>query len=98
MILLTLNYIADYPLQGEWMSVAKKTDDYVLYVHSMIWAGVMSLGLYYLGILALWKFVFLFAGHFVCDRWKARKKNATHDDWMIDQTWHVTQMFTVLLF
>lgn len=69
------NYIGDYPLQGDFLGVMKSKYDYLLFVHSFIWTGTVSLGLYMLESLSLWKIIFLFVGHFLIDRWKCRNKD-----------------------
>ena len=72
LFLQLMNYIADYPLQGDFLGIYKSKYDYLLFVHCFIWTGVLCISLQYLEIFSLWKLVFLFIGHFIVDRWKCR--------------------------
>lgn len=99
LLLLLAHYVADFPLQGDFLGTMKGKYDYLLFAHVVIWSGVISLALVYLGIYTIYKLLFLFIGHFVIDRWKARKENKenalTWDLW-IDQSLHVVQLIIVL--
>lgn len=100
LILTVLHYIADYPLQGEFLGVQKSNYTYLLFVHCVIWTGVVSFGMAYLGIFAYWKVIFLFIGHFVIDYWKCKHPNnkeigLTKLLW-IDQFLHFIQLVFVL--
>ena len=98
LFLLTLHYIADYPLQGDFLGTMKGKYDYLLFVHCFIWAGVVGFGLYLIGTLVLWKYLFLFIGHFVIDRWKCRQEDKTHaltKHLWIDQGLHAVQILVV---
>lgn len=70
--LLSLHFLADFPLQGSYLAENKGKNDYLLLAHSFIWAGVLSAGLLYFGLFDLWKAIFLIIGHFLIDRFKAR--------------------------
>lgn len=101
LFLVWLHMVADYPMQGEFLANFKGKYDYLLLCHSIIWAGTISLGLHLIGSLELWKVAFLLAGHFVIDRWKARKEdkiNALTRDLWIDQWLHVWQLTVVYFF
>jgi len=92
--------LGDYPLQGEFLSTTKGKNDYLLFVHSVIWTGTICAGLFALGLFAWWKLGMLLAGHFVVDRWKARKvdkKNALTKDLWIDQSLHLLQLLLCCL-
>jgi hypothetical protein len=101
-ILYIINLILDYPLQGDFLATYKSKNNYVLYVHSMIWAGGLSLVLMYLGIFAIWKLLMLLIGHMLIDAWKCRGyyKKLHISDWnslYIDQGLHVGQLLLCLL-
>ena len=95
------HYIADFSLQGQFLATYKGKYDYLLFVHCFIWTGVLSLVLQYLGIFALWKMMYLFLGHWLTDRWKARHKDneklgLTKLMWM-DQSVHILQIVLVCI-
>jgi hypothetical protein len=92
--LIFLHYLADFPLQGSYLAENKGKDDYLLFAHSFIWAGTLSVGLLYFGIFAMWKAVFLLAGHFVLDRLKARHNMCSL---YTDQAYHFLQIAIVAL-
>lgn len=95
-----LHFVADFPLQGDFLANNKGKYDYLLLVHSAIWAGTISIGLYLTGDFALWKAAFLLVGHFLIDRWKARKKDKTHAltwDLWLDQLLHMVQIWYVTM-
>lgn len=97
--LIVLHFIADFPLQGEFLANFKGKFDYLLFAHSIIWAGFISLGLLVLGEFQNWKFLFLLVGHFFIDRWKARKEdktNALTKDLWVDQGLHLIQLIICL--
>lgn len=95
LFVLWVHYIVDFPLQGEFLGVYKSKYDYLLFVHSFIWAGGVILALSYCGLFAWWKLVMLFAGHAYVDRWKARHedKNEHGLGWLLwtDQFLHAAQ-------
>ena len=100
LVLVWLHFVADYPLQGEFLANFKGKYDYLLFCHCIMWAGTISAGLVYLGIFCYWKFAMLLIGHFVIDRWKARKENKTHAltrDLWIDQLLHMAQIGLCLI-
>ena len=98
--LIVLHFIADFPLQGEFLANMKGKFDYLLFVHAFMWAGVISAGLVYFDLFAWWKVVMLLIGHFFIDRWKARKEDKnfalTRDLW-IDQSLHLGQLLICLI-
>ncbi len=101
LLIYFLNLVGDYPLQGEFLANIKGKSDYLLFVHCVIWTGTICIGLYLLGIFALWKVVFLLVGHFIIDRWKARKINKEKSltrDLYIDQILHLIQILMVTIF
>ncbi|MBL7050515.1 MAG: DUF3307 domain-containing protein [Nitrospira sp.] len=95
---IVAHYIGDFSLQGNYLAKFKGKSDYVLFGHALIWAGCISAVLSYFGVFAWWKVAFLVSGHFIIDRWKARKKDKsrayTYDLW-IDQSLHFLQLLVV---
>ena len=101
LLLLLVHYIADFPLQGDFLGVQKSNYDYLLFVHCFIWTGCLVAALSYLGLFEWWKLAFLFVGHFVIDRWKARnpkkqEQGLTRLLW-IDQALHALQCGIIML-
>jgi len=97
---IVAHYIADYPLQGAFLSEMKGKLDYILFCHVIIWTGCVCAVLGYFGIFAWWKVAFLSVGHFIIDRWKARKSdkiNALKKDLWIDQFLHFIQIVIVVV-
>lgn len=95
--LLFAHYIGDIALQSSWQADNKGKYWYVMLSHCMIWTGVVSITLQYLGILALWKILFLLIGHFIGDEIKSHQPRTPNNWWMIypDQAWHIIQLVIV---
>jgi len=94
------HYIADYPLQGEFLATIKGKLDYILFCHVIIWTGCVCAALGYFDVFSWWKAGFLLVGHFAIDRWKARKEAKTHAltrDLWIDQALHFGQVLFVVV-
>ena len=75
LFLVFLHFVADFPMQGSYLATTKSELLYSLVAHSVIYAGVLSCGLYMLGIYAIWKSVILLVSHVVIDYWKSHAKN-----------------------
>jgi hypothetical protein len=90
-ILLGAHFIADMPLQSNWMAELKGKRLYILFAHAFIYSFVISLCLEYFGVYHLWKFGVLLGTHMCIDFWKTRfPKDDAH--WCliyIDQTAHM---------
>jgi uncharacterized membrane protein YozB (DUF420 family) len=100
LILYFANLVLDYPLQCEFQKKYKQEYHYVMWVHCCIWGIGLSLVLFWLGIFAWWKVIFLVGGHFIMDTWKARgwyKKIPLRDGgaFAIDQACHIVQLLLV---
>jgi hypothetical protein len=104
------HFLADYPLQGDFLATWKSKSVYILMVHSFIWAGLVSMALVVFGLFAPWQFVFLFAGHYLIDGWKCITFKSPEDKqktfgitmtgmqaFFIDQTLHAIQLLVVLI-
>jgi len=73
--ILLAHYIADYPLQGEFLAQTKGKHWYSLFVHSMIYSLSLCLCFKLLGVFLIWKFAVLFISHIIIDYVKANAKN-----------------------
>lgn len=103
LILLLVHFVADFPLQGDFLGVYKAKYDFLLFVHCFIWTGCICFALAFFDLFAIHRMVFLFVGHFVIDRWRARHKDKekyglTRLLWY-DQVLHFGQLvFAVLVY
>jgi hypothetical protein len=52
--LLFAHFLADYPLQGEFLAMNKGKSRQVLFAHAMIWTGCLSIVLVLNGLFQLW--------------------------------------------
>lgn len=96
-----LHCIADYPFQGDFLSTIKGKNDFLLFCHSAIWAGVVWVGFLWLGMTSPLIFPWLCLGHFIIDRWKSRKSDKTYaltKDLYIDQILHALQIGLAFIF
>ena len=97
LILYVANLILDFPLQGDFLATYKSKNNYVLFVHSMIWAGGLCIAMMLIGLFAWWKLPMLLIGHMLIDAWKCRGwyKKLNIKDWhslYIDQALHAAQI------
>ena len=90
--LVFAHFLGDYALESVWMMKKKHRDYYILFAHSMIWSGVISIALLPFGSFALWKFAFLLVGHLICDYWKCK---VGEEYWPFDQLFHFFQIILV---
>ncbi|WIF95024.1 DUF3307 domain-containing protein [Caminicella sporogenes] len=90
--ILLAHYIADYPLQGDFLAQTKGKYWYSLLAHSLIYGLTIALCYKLLGVFAVWKAVVLIASHMVIDYKKATAKNkekALTTYLYIDQLLHI---------
>ncbi len=100
-LLATLHCVADYPLQGDFLANFKGKNNFILFVHSIIWSGVLWSGLFFLGRESVLIFPFLLIGHFFIDKWKCNrvdKSKALTTDLYIDQFLHMVQIAICFMF
>jgi hypothetical protein len=64
------HYIGDWALQNDFVSNNKGKYWIIMLAHCMIWTACVSIALEYLGILTIWKMLFLFSGHWIMDKYK----------------------------
>jgi hypothetical protein len=93
------HFVGDIALQSSWQADNKGKYWYVMLSHCMIWTGMVSVALQYIGILSIWKIIFLLVGHFIGDEVKSRQAKTPNNWWMIypDQAWHFIQLIIVWL-
>jgi len=94
--LVIAHYLADFPLQGDFIAANKGKRWYLLAAHCAIWTGIVSMPLALLGGWAWWKIAMLFVGHYLCDRWKARQANGPWHLIYFDQAFHGLQLLACL--
>jgi len=99
--ILLAHYVADYPLQGDFLAQTKGKYWYSLFVHSVIYSLVLALTLKLLGVFAIWKVVVLILSHIIIDYKKANamnKEKALTSYLYIDQSLHILIAFLLLLY
>lgn len=90
--IILAHYIADYPLQGDFLAQTKGKYWYSLLAHSVIYGLTIALALKLLGLFAIWKAIALIISHMVIDYKKATAKNkekALTTYLYIDQALHI---------
>lgn len=75
MLLLGRHYIADFPLQGDFVAQMKGKRIYILFTHAMIYASIISTILMLFSKYADWKFGVILITHMLIDYWKSHKPN-----------------------
>lgn len=91
--ILLAHYIADYPLQCDFLAQTKGKYFYSLLAHSIIYGLTISLAFKILGVFAIWKAIVLVISHIMIDYFKATAKNkekAITTYLYIDQILHIT--------
>lgn len=97
--LVLAHYIADFPLQSDFLANMKGTNNYLLFCHVIIYALTVAATLQFLGIFAIWKLVVLLLSHTVIDYWKchyASKETALTTSLYIDQGLHLIILLFLL--
>ena len=97
--LFVLHHIGDVWAQPSWLIEKKKKHAFAVYEHVMIYAGVISAGLFVLGMFEPWKFFFILIGHFAIDLYKYQYAKNKDKYWLIypDQLLHYLQIVIVWL-
>lgn len=105
LILLFAHLIADYPLQGEFLSKYKGKNYTILATHAGIWTGTILITAHFLGYsVDYYDVAILFIVHAVADFMKARplwfykKLDPLGAALVIDQLIHVVQIVVFILF
>jgi len=92
-LLLTLHLFADFPLQNKWVSERKCDTWEYMVIHTVLYAGVITLGLSYLGISEMW-FIPLALSHWFIDYSSGCKMKLNL--WQ-DQLIHITILLLILV-
>lgn len=101
--LLFLHHLADVALQPSWLIESKKKHLWAIYEHVVIYAGVLSLGLWWLQVFQPWMFLYFLIGHFVIDsffyRVLPRVRNEEKQYWYVypDQFFHYLQILILVI-
>ena len=96
--MVVVHFIADFPLQSDFIAMNKGKRWYIMFVHCVIWAGLLCLVLKLFGLFSIGYFIWFFVGHYICDTWKAKQVNGPWHLLYIDQAFHMLQMIAVCLF
>jgi hypothetical protein len=90
------HFIADWGLQNPWVAENKGKYWMVMIGHCMVWTALVCLALNWLGLLTLWKVVFLFVGHAIVDKLKCATYREGRE-WLLyhDQVFHILQCAVV---
>jgi len=96
-LLFFFHFLADFALQPSWMANAKKEDPFTLLAHSFVWTGFLTFVLIFFLDFSIWKFIFLFLGHLLCDysKHKVYHKLPSNFKNLIDQSFHFFQLIIV---
>lgn len=79
---LGTHYIADFPLQGDFVAQMKGKRWYILFAHGLINAFCFAVLLLFLGRYADWKPIVVLITHMVIDKWKSSQPKD-------DAHWHL---------
>ena len=98
--LIFAHCMADMVFQSNFISKNKGKKVFCMISHLIIWTGWITIVLQYFEMWALWKFVFLFLGHWITDFWKSNSpKDEAHFYYIyIDQGIHFIQLAIVWWF
>ena len=97
---LLAHYIADYPLQGDFLAQTKSKYWYSLLAHSIIYGLTIALCYKLIDVFAIWKAIVLIGSHMIIDYKKATAKNkdkALTTYLYIDQILHLIINIILLL-
>jgi len=97
---LLAHYIADYPLQCDFLAQTKGKYWYSLLAHSIIYGLTIALCYKLIGVFAIWKAIVLIGSHMIIDYKKATAKNkdkALTTYLYIDQILHLIINIILLL-
>lgn len=97
---LLAHYIADYPLQGDFLAQTKGKYWYSLLAHSIIYGLTIALCYKLIGVFTIWKAIVLIGSHMIIDYKKATAKNkdkALTTYLYIDQILHLIINIILLL-
>jgi hypothetical protein len=99
--LLLAHYLADFPLQGDFLANMKGKNWYLLMAHVLIYSLTIGAFMHALGIYATWKLFVVAISHVFVDYWKcnyAPKETALTTSLYIDQALHLIVLAICLKF
>lgn len=67
---LVAHALADWHWQTPFVTENKGRRYVVMFMHCLGWAGCIGAVLSFFGLFSIYKFLFLFFGHWVIDKWK----------------------------
>ncbi len=97
--LLSMHALIDFHTQFPFAAYKKK-DPYIILAHSFLWtAGLVLVLSYFDTVVPLWKILFLFFGHALCDWSKHRFfPGSAFIKNTIDQSFHFVQILITAIF
>jgi hypothetical protein len=96
--LLFAHHLGDVAFQPSWLIEAKKKHLWAIFEHVMIYSGVLSFTLWFMGKFELWHFWYFLIGHFIIDAFFYRvlphllKKDKQYHWVYYDQALHYLQI------
>lgn len=91
------HFLADFPLQGEYLAREKCSSYLILAAHCMIYTGVLAAALVALKVLVPWKVCLLFVTHVSMDQMKCRFFKSSGWGLWVDQAYHILIAILVVL-
>lgn len=100
--LLTLlaHLLYDFHWQGDFVAQGKGKYKFILGVHALTWSLLIAAILYFFGVFAVWKLIFLFVTHYIIDGWKSHLPKNDGYFWAlyVDQGLHFLTLVIVVYF
>lgn len=104
LVLLFAHLLADYPLQGPFLSEYKGSNKILLFTHAGIWTGIICITATFLGYnIDLVDVIFLFIVHSILDYCKSNnvgiysRLDPLKEGLLLDQLLHVGQIILLIL-
>lgn len=96
--MLLAHLLYDFHWQGSFIADNKGKRIFLLFIHALTWTMFVSLPLFYFNDFAIWKILFLFGTHFVCDYWKSHQPRTEENFYLIyiDQLVHLASILLVI--
>jgi len=97
LLLILAHLLYDFHWQGSFIAENKGKYVFILAVHALTWACLLSAVLMFYGRLLPWHLVFLAMTHFVCDGWKCQMPKDDKHFWAlyVDQAIHFATIAVV---
>jgi predicted membrane protein len=97
--MLLAHLLYDFHWQGDFIASMKGKNRFILGVHALTWAMLLTAVLWHFGQATWMRFAFLFVTHFFTDRWKSRLPKTPEWFWAIyvDQAIHLISIMTVVM-